>query len=60
MADKEVESSSEDHKGVVEEVIGKMKRSTTTKMQKEAAERRDCEEAEGKHLYPLLERYRCL
>ena len=29
-------------------------------MQKEAAERRDRIEAEGKHLYALLERHRCL
>jgi len=44
----------------VEEVIGKKKKLTTTKMQKEAAERHDCDEAEGKHLYALLERHRCL
>lgn len=58
-ANKEVESSSEDHKGVVEETTTKKKTSTTTKMQKEAAERRDRAEAKGKHLYTLLERHRC-
>jgi hypothetical protein len=60
-ADEEVGSSGEDHEGVVEEVIGKKKRSTTTtKMQKEAAERRERAEVEGKHIYPLYERHRCL
>jgi hypothetical protein len=29
-------------------------------MQKEAAERRDRVEVEGKHVYPLIECYRCL
>jgi len=31
-------AASKDYKGIVEEVIGKKKRLTTTKMQKEAAE----------------------
>ena len=59
-ANEEVESSGEDHKGVVEEAAGKKRASTTTKMQKEAAERRERAEAEGKHLHALLERHRCL
>ena len=59
MADKEVGSSGKDHKGIVEEVIGKKKRlTTTTKMQKEAAERRNRVEVEGKHIYPLF-KYHC-
>ena len=36
-AGKEVGSSGKDHKGIVEEVISKKKKLTTTKMQKEAA-----------------------
>ena len=59
-ADEEAESSGEDHEGVVEETAGKKKALTTTKMQKEAAERRNRAEAEGKHLYALLERHCCL
>ena len=35
---KEVESSSEDYKGIMEETTGKKRALTTTKMQKEAAE----------------------
>ena len=59
-AGKKVGSSGEDYKGVVEEVISKKKRLTTTKIQKEAAEWRDYIEAEGKYLYPLLKYYCCL
>jgi hypothetical protein len=40
-ADEDGESSGEDHEGVVEEAVRKKRASTTTKMQKEAAERRD-------------------
>ena len=58
-ADEEAESSGEDHESVVEETAGK-KASTTTKMQKEVAERRNRAEAESKHLYALLERHCCL
>jgi len=57
MADKEAESSNKDYKGIVEEATSKKKASTTTKMQKEAAERRDCAKAEGKHLYALLKHH---
>ena len=60
VANEEAESFSEDHKGVVEEAAGKKKASTTTKMQKEAAERCEYAEAEGKHLHVLLERHCCL
>ena len=55
-----MESSSEDYKGVMEETTSKKRASITTKMQKEAAERRSRAEAKGKHLYTLLERYHYL
>ncbi len=57
---KEVESSSEDYKGIMEETTGKKRALTTTKMQKEAAEWHSHTEAEGKHLYTLLKCYHCL
>ena len=60
VADEDGESFGEDHEGVVEEAVRKKRASTTTKMQKEAAERRDQIEAEGKHLYALLECHCCL
>ena len=56
-ANKEVEFSSKDYKGIVEEATSKKRALTTTKMQKEAAKRRKRIEAEGKHLYTLLKRY---
>ena len=56
-ANKEVESSSKDYKGVVKETTTKKKILTTTKMQKEAAEQRDYVKAEGKYLYALFKRH---
>ena len=60
MANEEVESSGEDYDGVIEKAASKKKALTTTKMQKEAAERRECIKTEGKYLYTLLERHCCL
>ena len=60
LAPSQVESSSEDYEGIVEEAASKKRALTTTKMQKEAAKRRKRIEAKGKHLHALLKRYCCL
>ena len=59
-ANKEAESSGKNYKGIIEEAAGKKQALITTKMQKEAAEWRECVEAKGKHLYALLKHYSCL
>ena len=49
-----------DYKSIIKKLASKKKVLTTTKIQKEAAERRNCIKVKGKYLYILFKRYRCL